>query len=75
MGIIRKPYTNWLCKQFIKMAKQDEKITYQQKGTHLEDAVRLIEQTILNSKPGLKESPFFNRNKKNICCRWGAARN
>ena len=38
--------------------KQEKKITPQQKGAHLEDAVRLIEQTILNSKPGLKESPF-----------------
>ena len=46
------------------MAKQDEKITYQQKGTHLEDAVRLIEQTILNSKPGLKESPFSIETRK-----------
>ena len=46
------------------MAKQDEKITPQQKGTHLEDAVRLIEQTILNSKPGLKEFPFLIETKK-----------
>jgi hypothetical protein len=46
------------------MVKQDEKITPQQKGTHLEDAVRLIEQTILNSKPGLKEFPFSIETRK-----------
>lgn len=46
------------------MAQHGEKITPQQKGTHLEDAVRLIEQTILNSKPGLKEFPFLIETKK-----------
>lgn len=53
-----------LCKQFINMAKEDDKITPHQKGSHLEDAVRLIEQTILNSKPGLKEFPFLIETKK-----------
>lgn len=46
------------------MLKKDEKKTSQQKGTHLEDAVRLIEQTILNSKPGLKDFPFSIETKK-----------
>ena len=46
------------------MVKQVEEITPQQKGTNLEDAVRLIEQTILNSKPGLKEFPFLIETKK-----------
>lgn len=43
---------------------KDDKITPQQKGDHLEDAVRLIEQTILNSKPGLKQFPFSIETKK-----------
>jgi len=46
------------------MAKQEEKITPHQKGIHLEDAVRLIEQTILNSKPGLKDFPFSIETRK-----------
>ena len=44
--------------------KQFKKITPQQKGTNLEYAVRLIEQTILNSKPGLKEYPFSIETRK-----------
>jgi len=50
--------------KFINMAEQEKKITPYQKGSHLEDAVRLIEQTILNSKPGLKEFPFLIETKK-----------
>ncbi len=46
------------------MLKKDEKKTPQQKGAHLEDAVRLIEHTILNSKPGLKNFPFSIETKK-----------
>jgi len=47
-----------------RMEKQLEVMTPQQKGTNLEDAVRLIEQTILNSKPGFKEFPFLIETKK-----------
>lgn len=42
----------------------ETKIAPQQKGNYLEDAVRLIEQTILASKPGLKDFPFFIEAKK-----------
>ncbi len=42
----------------------DNKITPKQKGDNLEAAVRLIEQTILASKPGLKDFPFFIETKK-----------
>ena len=40
------------------------RITPQQKGDYLEDAVRLIEQTILSSKPALKDFPFLIETKK-----------
>lgn len=40
------------------------KLTPQQKGDYLEDAVRLIEQTILSSKPALKDFPFLIETKK-----------
>ena len=43
---------------------QDKKITPQEKGNQLEDAVRLIERTILNSKPELKDSTFLIETKK-----------
>lgn len=46
------------------MTEIDKITSPQQKGNNLEDAVRLIEQTILNSKPGLKDFPFFIETKK-----------
>ena len=40
--------------------------TAYQKGSELEEAVKLLEQTILKSKPGLKDAPFLIESKKII---------